>query len=120
MEQGKDEFLQKLEGRADITDAELIQKAEADLALHEDALKDTILERELQEKLNLIVMENLKPLELTHEYQKVDEYWTLQKEFTKLAVKRKLIDYDMRIEQIKKAIEQKAKHLKELKGEKND
>jgi hypothetical protein len=115
-----DEFMEKLKGRADIGDAELIDKAEKDLALHKDALVDTIKERELQEKLNKIVMDNLKPLELTFEYQKVPEYWELQKEFTALAVKRKLIDYDMRIEQITKAIEAKENNIKDLKGEKND
>jgi hypothetical protein len=115
-----DEFMEKLQGRADIGEAELVARAEADLTLHQDALVDTIKERELQHKLNVIVMDNLKPLTMTFEYQNVPEYWELQKEFTSLALKRKLIDYDMRIEQIKKAIEAKEKNIKELKGEGND
>lgn len=112
-----DEFLEKVAGKADVTDNELIAQAEEDVKFHENALAELKIEKDINFRLNSIVVENIKPLEVNHEYQKVDEYWTLQKELTKIAINRSMREFDMRIAQTQKAVDAKKENLRQMKGE---
>lgn len=110
-------YLKQVESGKVKTDEEVIEQAEA--ALRDMEYQGELEERnwDAQEKLYQVVNNNIRVLNPEHEYQKVDEFWELQRELHTIAHERSKIQHDGTMRQIAKAISEREKQLKDLKGE---
>lgn len=110
-------YLAQLESGKVQSNDEAIEQAEAALRDMEYQQELEVKAWEAQEKVYVVVNNNIKVLNPEHEYQKLQEFWDAQKELHTISHERSKIAHDVQMRQLEKAVNARKEEIKVLKGE---